>query len=315
MSRPLRIEYKNAFYHIMNRGRRREKIFLDDGDCYLFLSVLAEVVKIFDIKIYSYCLMPNHYHLLISVPKANLSRAMRHINGVYTQKINRKHGLEGSLFKGRYKSILVEEDSYFKECVRYIHRNPIKAGITKEVGIYPWTSHKSYLSRKVLFNWLCVEETLTFWNKYKKTAINEYVSYVAQEVSEYLDKRLSGANWPTVLGGEGFKDKIKKLFLGKDLSEIASRDLKAALPAESIEEAIEFFLKHFKISKGQYYKKHKEYYLVRDLAIRYCREKLGCKNVDIARGLNLSVETISRSYRKTMDSKLYDKILKKHQMT
>ncbi len=206
---------------------------------------------------------------------------------------------------------MIEEDNYFKECVRYIHRNPIKAGITKEVGGYPWTSHKSYLSRSILLNWIRVEEALSFWGKNTKAAVNEYSSYVTQKVPEYLDKRLEGTNWPTVLGTEKFKDKIKDIFLDKDLTEIASRELKAALPAESIEESIEFFLKHVKISKEQYHKRHKDYYKVRDFAIRYCREKLGCKNVDIARKLNVSVETISRSYQKVRDNKLYEKILKK----
>lgn len=310
MSRPLRIEYKNAFYHIMNRGRRREKIFLDDGDYYLFLSVLAEAVKLFNIKIYSYCLMSNHYHLLISAPDANISRAMRHINGVYTQKTNRKHKLEGALFKGRYKSILIEEDSYFMECVRYIHRNPIKAGLVGEEGEYHWTSHKYYLSRKRRLDWLCVDEALAYWGQHKKSAINEYSCYVKEDVSEYFDKRLKGTNWPAVLGSEKFKDKIKKIFFDKDLTEISSLELKDVLPSESIEEAVEFFLNCLKITKEQYCNRHKDYYTVRDFSIRYCREKLNYKNVDIARKLNVSVETISRSYRMVRDNKRYDKILK-----
>ena len=309
MSRSLRIEYKNAFYHIMNRGRRREKIFFDD-DCDLFLSVLAEAVKLFNIKIYSYCLMSNHYHLLISVPDASISRAMRHINGVYTQKINRKHKLEGALFKGRYKSILIEEDSYFMECVRYIHRNPIKAGLVEEEGEYRWTSHKCYLNKKSRLDWLCVDEALAYWGQYEKSAINEYSRYVKQNVPEYFDKRLEGRNWPAVLGSEKFKDKIKNLFLGKDLTEVASRDLKEALPKESIEEAVELFLKHFNILKEKDYKRHKDYYKVRDFAIRYCREKLNYKSIDIARALKVSAETISRSYRMVRDNKEYDKILK-----
>jgi len=310
MSRPLRIEYKNAFYHIMNRGRRREKIFFDDVDRDLFLSVLAEAVMLFNIKIYAYCLMSNHYHLLVSVPDANIARAMRHINGIYTQKINRKHKLEGALFKGRYKSILIEEDGYFMECVRYIHRNPIKAGLVKESGEYSWTSHNCYINKKSQFNWLSVDEALYYWGADRKSAIIEYIRYLNQKVPESFDKRLEGVNWPSVLGSEKFKDKIKKIFLGEDLAEITSRDLKEALPKESIEEVVDLFLKHFKILKDKDLLRHKDYHKARDFAIRYCREKLNCKNVDIARKLNVSVETISRSYRMVRGSKEYSKILK-----
>ena len=235
---------------------------------------------------------------------------MRQVNGVYTQIFNRCYKHDGPLFKGRYKSILIEADSYFMECVRYIHRNPIKVGLAGEVGEYRWTSHKCYVIKTNLQNWLCVEEALAYWGKHKKLAIKEYNDYVNQNVAEYLDKRLEGSNWPTVLGGEKFKDKIKELFLGKDLTEISSQVIKDSLPSESLEGAIEFFLDYFKISKEQYRKGQKKYYEVRDFTIRYSREKLKYKNAEIARKLNMSVETISWSYRMVRDNKVYDKILK-----
>ncbi len=309
MSRPLRIEYKDAIYHIMNRGRRREDIFLDDGDRYLFLSVLTETVKLFHIKIYSYCLMPNHYHLLICTPEANISRAMRHINGVYTQKINKKHKLEGTLFKGRYKSILIDGDSYFMECVRYIHRNPIKAGLEQAFGLYKWTSHKYYINKKKRPDWICVDEALSYFSKYEKSAIKEYNQYVNLDISEDFEKRLTGSNWPSVLGSDKFKNKIKQLIMGKDLSEISSQEIKEGLPAETIEETLNMFLKYFKMTIKQYREKQKEYLKVRSFTIRYCREKLNYKNVDIAKRLNVSVETISRSYQKVKNNKEYNKYL------
>ena len=258
--------------------------------------------------------MPNHYHLLISTPKANVSRAMRQVNGVYTQKINRKYKLEGALFKGRYKSIVIEENSYFKECIRYIHRNLRKAGLEKEWGKYPWTSHKSYIGKKSRLEWLSISESLGYFGKYEKTAINEYNRFVNENVSKELAKRLEGIKWPSVLGSDNFKDKIKRLFLGKDLSEVAFQEIKDALPMKSVEESRDIFLDYLKIPKEKYNKRHKDYYRVRDFAIRYCREKLNYKNVDLAKRMNLSVETISRAYRIMKDSKLYDKIIKKHLM-
>ena len=142
MARPLRIEYPSAWYHVLNRGRRREKIYFDSADYQTFLTLLGRCYDLYELEIYAYALMPNHYHLLVRTPRGNLSRAMRHLDGVYTQKINRKYGLEGSVLKGRFKSILIEKESYRLEIIRYIHRNPYKAGLEKVLGQHAWTSHR-----------------------------------------------------------------------------------------------------------------------------------------------------------------------------
>ena len=143
MSRPLRIEYPGAWYHVMNRGRRGERIFRSPKDYEVFIGLLQEAVELWDVRISAYCLMSNHYHLLIQTPQGNISRSMRHINGVYTQRYNRIHKCDGQLFRGRYKSILVEQDSYLLELVRYIHRNPVRAGMVEKLSEYLWSSHHS----------------------------------------------------------------------------------------------------------------------------------------------------------------------------
>ena len=129
MSRPLRIQYPDAWYHVMNRGRRGEEIFTDDKDYAAFIDLLKEINDDYKVKVSAYCLMSNHYHLLVQTPDSNISRAMRHLNGVYTQRYNRIHHSDGPLFRGRYKAILVEADSYLLELLRYIHRNPLGAGV------------------------------------------------------------------------------------------------------------------------------------------------------------------------------------------
>ena len=118
MSRPLRIQYPDAWYHIMNRGRRGEEIFKRKSDYTSFIEILKDLVENFNIKIAAYCLLSNHYHLLVQTPDANISRSMRHLNGVYTQRFNRFHHCDGQLFRGRYKSIIVEGDAYLMELVR-----------------------------------------------------------------------------------------------------------------------------------------------------------------------------------------------------
>ncbi len=146
MSRPLRIEYPDAWYHVMNRGRRGDPVFRVREDYLSFIELLKETGDMWNLRVGAYCLIPNHYHLLIQTPNANLSRCMRHINGVYTQRFNRNHHLDGQLFRGRYKAILVEGDSYLLELLRYIHRNPLEAGLIEVLDRYPWSSHRGYLS-------------------------------------------------------------------------------------------------------------------------------------------------------------------------
>ena len=127
MARPLRIEFPSALYHVTSRGDRREPIFEDDEDRRKFLRVLAETVDRFNWICHAYCLMTNHYHLVVETPEANLSKGMRQLNGVYTQASNRRHRRTGHLFQGRFKAILVDKDSYLLELTRYVVLNPVRA--------------------------------------------------------------------------------------------------------------------------------------------------------------------------------------------
>ncbi len=141
MARPLRIEYIGALYHVTSRGDRQEAIFDDDQDRTAFLNVLSEVVSRFRWRCYAYCLMENHYHLMIETPEANLTKGMRHLNGVFTQRSNRRHKRSGHLFQGRYKAILVDRDSYFLELARYIVLNPVRAAMVKHPRLWVWSSY------------------------------------------------------------------------------------------------------------------------------------------------------------------------------
>jgi len=137
MSRPLRIEYPGAYYHVMNRGTARQKIFLNDQDRQRFLDLLGQTCQMWGVRVYAYCLMDNHYHLLVETTDAALSRAMRHLDGIYTQRFNRAHGRDGPLFRGRYRAILIEPEEYFMAVARYIHRNPAEARVGVDISRYP----------------------------------------------------------------------------------------------------------------------------------------------------------------------------------
>ncbi len=147
MPRPLRIEFSGAFYHVFSRGNDKRDIFLSDEDRELFLAALSETCRRFDVLIHSYCLMSNHFHFLLETKKPNLSKFMKYLLGIYTLRFNRTHKRVGHLFQGRYKAYLVDQDSYLLELSRYIHLNPVKAGMTDLPESYPWSSLKLYLSQ------------------------------------------------------------------------------------------------------------------------------------------------------------------------
>lgn len=143
MARSLRIEYPGAVYHIISRGNARQEIFLDEKDHIDFLDILCMTVRRYKWILHAYCLMNNHYHLLIETPDGVLSRGMRQLNGVYTQRFNARHKRVGHVLQGRYKAILVDKDSYLLELCRYIVLNPVRAGIVKEPGMWGWSSYRA----------------------------------------------------------------------------------------------------------------------------------------------------------------------------
>lgn len=212
MSRPLRIEYPGAWYHVMNRGRRREEVFLSRTDYESFLQVLQETSVGWNIKIAAYCLMPNHYHLLVNTPDGNISRCMRHVNGVYTQRFNRQHETDGQVFRGRYKSVLVEADSHLLEVLRYIHRNPIRAGLVNSLADFFWSSHQGYVSSAKKWDWLERDFLLSMLCAKKTGQRAAYQDFVSLDESEEIERFYLLKNLPSVLGGTVFKDWLKEKF-------------------------------------------------------------------------------------------------------
>jgi putative transposase len=145
MARPVRLEFGGALYHVTARGDRREAIYEDDVDREHFLDVLGQVVGQFNWCCHAYCLMSNHYHLVIATPDGNLSKGMRQLNGVFTQWSNRRHHRTGHLFQGRYKAILVDADSYLLELTRYVVLNPVRAHVVDSPAKWPWNSYQAVM--------------------------------------------------------------------------------------------------------------------------------------------------------------------------
>jgi putative transposase len=205
MSRPLRIQFPGAVYHVINRGAARQSTFVNDEDSQAFLDTLAEAYRLWQIEIFAYCLMRNHYHLCLRTPKGNLSRVMRHVDGIYTQRFNRRHHRDGSLFRGRYRAILIDADEYLSALVRYIHLNPVQAGAVKQPEDYRWESHRFYLQAKGTPSWLNTTEALAQIGGRK--AFHEFV---LSGNEESLEKYYKAERQSPILGSPTFIERVKQ---------------------------------------------------------------------------------------------------------
>ena len=215
MSRPLRIEYSDAWYHVMSRARLGQGAFPAREDYHSFIDLLKDTTEMFNMRVAAYCLMTTHYHLLIQTPDANLSRCMRHINGVYTQRYNARNGCDGTLFRGRYKSILIDADSYLLELVRYIHRNPLRAGIAGKLKDYPWSSHNGYISKAKKWEWLHKNYILDMFSKDTSLQIISYKRFISTQEPLELIQHYSKKNMPSILGSDKFIKWVKERFAKK----------------------------------------------------------------------------------------------------
>ena len=224
MARPLRIIFPGAFYHITARGNEQKAIFKSKRDREKFLEYLSSATERYSAVIHAFCLMDNHYHLLIETPLANLPQIMRHINGAYTTYFNVKRARRGHLFQGRYKAILVQKDPYAKELTRYMHLNPVRAQMVKTPGDHDWSSYNAYIGATEAPGWLHRDFILAYFGKRKATAQKGYRDFVMAYVDREYVSPLTKATGTLVLGSAEFIQAIKDRYLGDQKS---SRDIPA----------------------------------------------------------------------------------------
>lgn len=243
MPRPLRIEYPGAWYHVMNRGINRMLIFEVDAHREMFLQLLNEISILFQVEIHSYCLMDNHYHILIRTTLANLGRAMRHLNGVYTQRFNRITKRDGGLFRGRYKAILIEAENYLLRVSRYIHLNPVAARITQNAEGFKWSSYRFYLTT-AFQEWLHTSHILNFFGSSKN-----YLEFVSEGVDDELKIFYEKPQIPAILAKDKFsKEKIKNL--KNDYKVATFTDINRIKKCIDIETIHKLTAKYFQIELG-----------------------------------------------------------------
>lgn len=225
MARPLRLEFAEALYHVTSRGDHREDIFLCDEDRTDWLDVLNTVCSRFNWNIHAYCQMSNHYHLLVETIDGNLSRGMRQLNGLYTQRFNQRHGLVGHLYQGRYKAILVQKESYLLELSRYVVLNPLRANMVATLEDWPWSSYPAITSQSPAHQWLDTDWLLSQFGSQRKDAIINYRQFVM--AGKGLPSALKNIKHQLVLGDDAFVKKYCQPNESETLREISKAHRKS----------------------------------------------------------------------------------------
>ena len=232
MARKPRIQFEGAFYHIIVRGNQRQDIFGDESDRYRYLERLGIYKDKCGFLLYAYVLMSNHVHLLIETPAEPISRIMQMINFTYTQYFNRKYGKVGHLFQGRYKSYLCDKDSYLMSLVRYIHNNPVRAGLAKDVGAYQWSSHADYVQgSKGLVD---TDKVLRLFSERPGIAVRKYEEFMTADEAD-RDASPYRAYEQQIVGDERFIQRVQKRVDGMErrATKLPISDLALAIEKET----------------------------------------------------------------------------------
>jgi REP-associated tyrosine transposase len=284
MSRPLRIEYAEAVYHVTSRGNARRSIFKDDRDREMLLNILEEVNDRYHCLCHAYCLMNNHYHLVIETPDGNLSKGMRQLNGVYTMRFNRRHGSVGHVFQGRYKAILVQKESYLLEVCRYVVLNPVRGKVVKIPDRWRWSSYRAMAGIEKPHPCLTPDWVLGQFGLKKRAAEKRYRAFVMDGIGgPGIWGEVKGQS---ILGDGDFVNRLIGYVRGhEEVKEIPK--IQRYLNRPSLTEI-------FKDGRGEKQKRNKE--------IAEAVKRWGYSEREVADYLRLHYSTVSRLIRGEADS-------------
>jgi REP element-mobilizing transposase RayT len=226
MARPLRIEYEGAVYHILSRGNRSENIFFEEKDKEYFIDILQRGAEKYRIELYAYCVMGNHYHLLMSMPEGGLTKIMHYIGSSYGSYIRRNKGWIGHVFAGRYKSLCVEKENYLLELSRYIHLNPIRARIVRYPEDYLWSSYGYYIGEKKKPHWINTSWFLEEYGRSIKTSQRKYKEFVESGIDKPLPYPIEKVVGQAILGNKKFVKKVvEEVKRDRDFTEITAKKI------------------------------------------------------------------------------------------
>jgi len=210
MSRPLRIQYAGALYHVTSRGNQKLDIYLNEEDRLQWIEVLSTVCDRFNWRCHAWCMMDNHYHIIIETIEGNLSKGMRYLNGVYTQKMNRNNNRIGHIFQGRYKAILIEKEAYLLELTRYVVLNPVRARMVDDVLDWQWSSYRAMIGKEKVPTWLETDWLLSQFHKKKRKAQQSYTNFVRSGIG--LESIWTQMNTAGFLADQGYIDDVKEKY-------------------------------------------------------------------------------------------------------
>ena len=301
MARPLRITYPGAFYHVTSRGNERKDVFKSKRDRERFLEYLESASQRYDAVVHAYCLMGNHYHLLMETPSGNLPQIMRHINGAYTTYFNVKRQRSGHLFQGRYKAILIDIDEYAKELSRYIHLNPVRARMVETPEEYEWSSYQYYIGKQKPPEWLHIDFILGYFGEKVSIAKKQYQQFVNMLDNKEYESPLMEVVSSTILGAPDFIAFIKDRYLAgkkpdKDLP--ALKELSEKPSVGDILDEVESVY-------------DEDHALARNIKLYLCQRYTGEKLKDIGKHFGIGESGVSQACRRVAQRIDRDKKLKR----
>lgn len=301
MARPLRITYPGAFYHVTSRGNERKDVFKSKRDRERFLEYLESASQRYDAVVHAYCLMGNHYHLLMETPSGNLPQIMRHINGAYTTYFNVKRQRSGHLFQGRYKAILIDIDEYAEELSRYIHLNPVRARMVETPEEYEWSSYQYYIGKQKPPEWLHIDFILGYFGEKVSLAQKQYQQFVDMLDNKEYESPLMEVVSSTILGAPDFIAFIKDRYLAgkkpdKDLP--ALKELSEKPSMGDILDEVEYVFDGDRA-------------LARNIKLYLCQRYTGEKLKDIGKHFGIGESGVSQACRRVAQRIDRDKKLKR----
>lgn len=300
MARQLRIEYNGAFYHITSRGNLRDRIFYDDKDRERFLEILERTKERYCYLLHAYALMGNHYHLLIETPKGNISQIMQNINTSYTVYVNKRYQRSGHLFQGRFKGIIVDKDEYLVALSRYIHLNPVRAGIVQRPEEYRWTSYGAYIDKSEKGSLVDTADTLFYFSKMRKKAVKAYKEFVEAGIG-VEENPFKDIEAGIILGDKKFKAKITR-FLDKIKADEELPQVKRLRDDVPIDSVIKTCCSFYGMGEEKLLRRGKEKH-ERQIAIYLSKILSGKKNKEIGSYFGIKGPAVSRTL-KAMEERL-----------
>ena len=298
MARPLRIEFPGALYHVMSRGNERRAVVRDDRDREKRLEWLRRTVEDYGWRLHAFVLMTNHDHLFVETPQPNLSAAMQFLNGGYTSAFNRRHRRVGHLLQGRFKAQLIEQEGHYFEVSRYIHLNPVRAGIVRKPQDWPWSSYPGYHYANRTLEWVTYDDVLREFGRAPGAARAAYRRFVRQGMAEGCESPWEGAIGGLVVGSDRFLARVKKI-LSRREKDGAVPQLKTLRDRPALERIATIVAKDSGVNRSAWGAGRRSDDLARATAAYLARRRFGYPAGAVAKAMGYaSASSVSRAVQR-----------------